>query len=131
MARMVLGSRKRVALIGALALAVAGQEALPPPLNAASTGKPAQPVDVEVDAPRAPKTTEVSTNALSKPQPPDQVLKPKVNVSGLGPEMKKSTNRWKMFSLRKPVNFKEDEASVIRGARTEGGPPVKLFAVDF
>ncbi|HUS35389.1 MAG TPA: hypothetical protein VM680_08575 [Verrucomicrobiae bacterium] len=98
------------------------------PVNVAPTGKPRQ--EIEVQAPRAPKTTEVTTNALSKVQP-DQPTKPKVTYSGVGHDVRKSTNRWKMFSLRRRADLQEDDKAVIRNLRTEGGGAVKLFSVDF
>lgn len=116
-----------IALTAALALSTVAQEA---PINVAPTGKPRQ--EIEVQAPRAPKSTEVSTNALSKPQSTDQPLKPKRSYGGLAKDMQKSTNRFKMFSLRRPVHLKDDDANVIReGLRTEAGGAVKLFSVDF
>src|SRR5258706_13642500 len=98
-----------IALAASLTLATQAQNA---PLNAAPTGKPKQ--DLEVDAPRAPKTTEVSTNALSKPQSPKEPKEPTVTYGGLATDVRKSTNRWKMFSLRRPANLKEDDTAVIR-----------------
>jgi hypothetical protein len=98
-------------------------------VNAAPTGKPRQ--EIELQAPVAPKTTEVTTNALSKVQPPDQARKPKVTYGGLAHDVRKSTNRWRMFSLRRRVDLAEDDKAVIRNLRTEGGGAVKLFSVDF
>jgi hypothetical protein len=94
-------------------------------LNVAPSGKPRQ--EIEVLAPERPKESEeVNTNLFPKmPQGPT------VSYGGLASDIKKSTNRWKMFSLRQPANVKRDEANVIRNTRTEGGPAVKIFSVDF
>lgn len=121
-------------LAGALALAAFAQDAptksdstkTPPPrtLNAAPTGKPKQ--EIEITAPTPPKESEVNTNLLPKmPQ------RPAISHGGLATDIRKSTNRWKMFSLRRPANVKEDEANMIRNTRTEASPAVKLFSVDF
>lgn len=123
-----------IAFAGALTMAAVAQESAQNdrPKNVAPTGKPRQKIELEVQAPRPPKTTDISTNALSKPQPPDQPTKPKRTYSGVAADVRKSTNRWKIFSLRRPANLKEDDANVIReGLRTEGGGAVKLIAVDF
>lgn len=118
-----------VALTATLALSSLSQEV---PINTAPTGKPSQQIEVEVAAPRPPKSSEISTNALSKPQPPDQPTKPKRTYSGLAHDLRKSTNRWKIFSLRRPANLKEDDANVTReGLRTEAGGAIKLISVDF
>jgi hypothetical protein len=97
----------------------------PRTLNVAPTGKPRQ--EIEVLSPERPKDSdEVNTNLFPKmPQGPT------VSYGGLATDLKKSTNRWKMFSLRQPANLKRDEANVIRGTRTEGGPAIKIFSVDF
>jgi hypothetical protein len=116
-----------IAFAAAVAMAVVAQEERPQ--NAAPSGKPRQ--EIEVQAPRAPKTTEVTTNALSKVQPPDQPTKPKVTYGGVAHDVRKSTNRWKMFSLRRRADLAEDDKAVIRNLRTEGGGAVKLFSVDF
>jgi hypothetical protein len=116
-----------IAFAGALVMTAIGQDR---PQNAAPTGKPRQ--EIQVDAPRAPRTTEVTTNALSKPQPPNQPTKPKRTYGGVVQDVRKSTNRWKMFSLRRPANLKEDDANVTREAlRTEASGAVKLISVDF
>ena len=116
-----------IAFASALAIAVIAQDR---PQNAAPTGKPRQ--EIEVEAPRAPKTTEVTTNALSKPQPPNQPTKPKRTYGGVVQDVRKSTNRWKIFSLRRPANLKEDDTNVTReGLRTEASGAVKLISVDF
>lgn len=112
-----------IAFAAAVAMAVVAQEERPQ--NAAPSGKPRQ--EIEVQAPRAPKTTEVTTNALSKVQP----TKPKVTYGGVVHDVRKSTNRWKMFSLRRRADLAEDDKAVIRNLRTEGGGAVKLFSVDF
>ncbi len=95
----------------------------------APSGKPTQ--GVEVQTPRAPATNIISTNILSEAKQPDERLKPVLTYSGLGKDIAKSTNRWRMFSLRKPANAKEDSANLIRDIRTEGGPAIKLFSIDF
>jgi hypothetical protein len=92
--------------------------------NAAMTGKPRQ--EIEVTAPQPAKESEVNTNAL--PKMPKQ---PAVSYGGLASDIRKSTNRWKMFSIRRPANPKEDDANMVRNLRTEGGPGVKVFSVDF
>src|SRR4051812_25159467 len=63
-------------------------------LNVAPTGKPRQ--EIEVLAPQSPKPSdEINTNLLPKmPQ------EPTVSYGGLASDLKKSTNRWKTFSLR-------------------------------
>ena len=116
-----------IALAAVLAITAMGQDDRPQ--NVSPTGKPRQ--EIELQAPVAPKTTEVTTNALSKVQPPDQVRKPKVTYGGLAQDVRKSTNRWRMFSLRRRADLAEDDKAVIRNLRTEGGGAVKLFSVDF
>jgi hypothetical protein len=111
-------------LAGALAFATFAQDAPPKTQNAAPTGKPRQ--EIEVVAPERPKESEVNTNAY--PKMPKQ---PTVSYGGVASDVRKSTNRWRIFSLRRPANLKEDEANVIRNLRTEGAPAVKLFSVDF
>ena len=94
-------------------------------LNVAPSGKPRQ--EIEVLAPERPKESDdVNTNLF-----PKFPKEPTVSYGGLASDVKKSTNRWKMFSLRQPTNLKRDEANMIRNTRTEGGPAVKLFSVDF
>ena len=117
-----------IAFAAGLAMAAVAQES-DRPQNAAPTGQPRQ--EIEVQAPRAPRTTEVTTNALSKVQPPDQPTKPKRTYSGVAHDLRKSTNRWKMFSLRTRADLAEDDKAVIRNLRTEGGGAVKLLSVDF
>ena len=117
-----------IAFAAGLSMAAVAQET-DRPQNAAASGKPRQ--EIEVQAPRPPKTTEVTTNALSKVQPADQLTKPKRTYSGVAHDLRKSTNRWKMFSLRKRADLAEDDKAVIRNLRTEGGGAVKLFSVDF
>ena len=123
-----------IAFAGAFSMAAVAQESPQPnrPQNVAPTGKPRQEIEIEVTAPRPPKTTEISTNALSKPQPPDQPTKPKRTYTGVAHDLRKSTNRWKIFSLRRPANLKEDDANVTReGLRTEASGAVKIISVDF
>jgi hypothetical protein len=116
-----------IAFAGTLVMTAIAQDR---PQNAAPTGKPHQ--EIQVDAPRAPGTTEVTTNALSKPQPPNQLTKPKRTYGGVVNDVRKSTNRWKIFSLRRPASLKEDDANVTReGLRTEASGAVKLISVDF
>jgi hypothetical protein len=113
-------------ILAALALTTLAQDAPNPRKlqNAAPSGKPKQ--EIEITAPTPPKESEVNTNLLPKmPQ------RPAISHGGLATDIRKSTNRWKMFSLRRPANLKEDEANMIRNARTEAGPPVKIFSVDF
>jgi hypothetical protein len=95
----------------------------------APSGQPTQ--GVEVQTPRAPATNIISTNILSEAKQPDERLKPLLTYSGLGKDIAKSTNRWRMFSLRKAANVKEDDANLIRNIRTEAGPAIKLFSIDF
>ena len=98
--------------------------------EAAPTGQPRQ--EIFVDTPRPPKTAEVNTNALSTPKPPQKDAKPPVvTYSGLGPEVAKATNKWKVFSLRRPANPKEDGSNLIRETRTEAARPIKLLSIDF
>jgi hypothetical protein len=121
-------------LAGALALATIAQDAPPktdptpssPPrtLNAAPTGQPRQ--QIEITAPTPPKESAVNTNLL-----PKMPARPAISHGGLTTDIRKSTNRWKMFSLRRPANLKEDESNLIRNVRTEASPAVKLFSVDF
>ena len=92
--------------------------------NASTTGKPRQ--EIEVTAPQPAKESEVNTNAL-----PKMPKEPAVSYGGLASDIRKSTNRWKMFSIRRPANLKEDDANMVRNLRTEGGPGVKVFSVDF
>ena len=119
--------RLTMTLAGALALATFGQDAASPKSqNTAPTGKPRQ--EVEIAAPQSPRTNGINTNALSN------LNQPKTNItySGLGPELRKSTNRWRIFSLRRPANTKEDESNLTReGLRTEASPAIKLISIDF
>jgi hypothetical protein len=88
--------------------------------------KPSAPKqEAEIQSPLAPKQTVVSSNTIILPK------EPPVKLSGLATDIKHSTNRWKMFSLRKPVDPKTDGANVIRTTRTEAGGPIKLFSIDF
>ena len=114
-------------LAGALTLAAIGQEAAPTQTqNTLPAVKPRQ--EIEIAAPQSPRTNAISTNALSN------LNQPKTNLtySGLGPELRKSTNRWRIFSLRRPANAKEDEANLTReGLRTQASPAIKLISIDF
>lgn len=76
-------------------------------------------------------TNKVDTNLLANPRPPQPEKPPLVTFSGLGPDIAKSTNRWKMFSLRRPANPKEDTANLITDTKSEISRPVKLFSIDF
>jgi hypothetical protein len=115
-----------IALAASLSLAANAQNA---PQNTAPTGKPKQ--ELEVTAPLAPKTNEVNTNILSSAKSPKEPKEPTVSYGGVLTDIRKSTNRFKTFSLRRRVNLKEDDANLIRNVRTEGGPAVKVFSVDF
>src|SRR6185436_11448178 len=96
-----------------LALTTLAQDTPKPPktLNAAPTGKPRQ--EIEVIAPKPPKESEINTNIF-----PKMPKEPTVSYGGLARDIRKSTNRWKTFSLRRPANLKEDEQNLIRNART-------------
>ena len=95
--------------------------------NVAPTSQPPKKQEIEIAAPRPVLTTnQVSTNAI--PQKPKE---PTVTYSGLVQDVRKSTNRWKIFSLRRPANPKEDNANLVRDLRTEASPAVKLISVDF
>jgi hypothetical protein len=85
--------------------------------------------DVRIEAPVAPKPPGANTNALSAPI--ERPKEPLIKYSGLMADFKRSTNRWKFFSLRKPVDPKTDGANLIRETRTEAGHPVKLLSLDF
>jgi hypothetical protein len=91
--------------------------------------KPATPApkpEIEIQSPLAPKAaTSASTNIM------EAIKDPLVKYSGLATDLKRSTNRWKMFSLRKPTDPKSDQATLIRDTRTEAGGPIKLFSIDF
>ena len=78
---------------------------------------------IELISPLEPKTT--NTTILETPK------EPLIKYSGLATDIKRSTNRWRMFSLRKPVDPKTDEAQMIRDTRTEGAKPIKIFSIDF
>lgn len=97
--------------------------------NAAPTVQPPKQ-EIQVEAPRPPRTSEVNTNALSNPKP-GQTNLPTIFYSGLGPDIRKSTNRWRMFSLRKKVDLKTDGENLIMDTRTEAARPFKLFSIDF
>ncbi len=84
-----------------------------------------------LDLEAAAKPSTLKTNLLSDPKPAQEPAKPLLTLSGLGPEIAKSTNRWRMFSLRRPLNPKEDAATLILDTRTEAARPVKLFSIDF
>lgn len=86
--------------------------------------------DIEIAAPQAPKAAEVNTNALG-PLKNTTNKEPTFAFSGLAVDVAHSTNRWKMFSLRRKVDLKEDNANLIRDTRTEAAPAIKLFSIDF
>ena len=115
-----------ITLLGAVSLATLAQETrdTPKTQNAAPTVKSRQ--EIEVIAPKPAKESEVNTNAL-----PKMPKEPTVSYGGLASDIRKSTNRWKMFSIRRPAHLKDDEANMIRNLRTESSPAVKLFSVDF
>jgi hypothetical protein len=88
---------------------------------------PAKPrVELEAAAPVAAKTNLVSTNAL-----PLKGKATAVTYSGVAADVRKATNRWRVFSLRRPLDPKEDGANWVRDLGTEGGGGVKIFSVDF
>ena len=113
----------------AAALMVVAAHAQNAPIQAAPSGKPRQ--DLEVTAPVAAKTNAINTNVLSSATGPKRPKEPGVTYGGVVNDVRKSTNRWKMFSLRRPTNLKEDEANMVRNLRTEASPAVKLISVDF
>jgi hypothetical protein len=115
-----------IAVAAILMLAARGQDA---PLKATPLNKPRQ--DLEVVAPVRPKTNSLDTNILSSAQGPKLPKQTVVTYGGLIPEVRKSTNRWRMFSLRRPANLKQDEANLVRDVRTEASPAVRVFSVDF
>ena len=115
-----------MAVAAALALAAHAQDA---PINTAPSGKPRQ--NLEVAAPLAPKTNAIDTNVLSSARGPKLPKEPTVSYGGLVNDVRKSTNRWRMFSLRRPANLKEDDANTVHNLRTEASPGVKLISVDF
>src|SRR4051812_34943068 len=75
--------------------------------------------EIEIQTPLAPKSPTIATNIMEAPK------EPLVKFGGLATDMKRSTNRWKMFSLRKPLDPKTDGANLIRDTRTEGAKPIK------
>src|SRR5688572_1383001 len=85
--------------------------------------------DVRIEAPVPPKTSIINTNLLTAPsaQPKESPIK----YSGLATDLKRSTNRWKFFSLRKPADPKTDAANLIHDTRAQAGPPIKLLSIDF
>lgn len=115
-----------MAVAASVALAALAQDA---PINTAPTGKPRQ--NLEIAAPVAPKTNQINTNVLSSATGPKLPKEGGVSYGGLIPDVRRSTNRWRMFSLRRPANPREDDANMIRNLRTEAGGAVKLFSVDF
>jgi hypothetical protein len=112
-----------IALAAALTIGARGQDA---PLKTAPINKPSQ--NLEVIAPPPPRTNSLDTNVLSNPKLPKEST---VSFGGLIPEVRKSTNRWRIFSLRRPANLKDDEANLVRNVRTEASPAVRVFSVDF
>jgi hypothetical protein len=115
-----------MAVVAALAVAARAQNA---PLNTAPTGKPRQ--ELEVAAPLTRKTNDLNTNILSNAQGPKSPKETSVTYGGLVTHVRKSTNHWRMFSLRRPANLKEDDVNLIHDLRTEAGGAVKVFSVDF
>jgi hypothetical protein len=115
-----------IAVAAALTLAAHGQSAPP---KTAPIGKPRQ--DLEVVAPPPPKTNALDTNILSSARGPKLPKETTVTYGGLIPEVRRSTNRWRMFSLRRPANLKEDDANLVRNVRAEASPAVKVFSIDF
>jgi hypothetical protein len=85
--------------------------------------------DVRIEAPAAPKPAGSTTNALSAPI--ERPKEPLIKYSGLLTDFKRSTNRWKFFSLRKKADPKTDGENLIRETRTEASHPVKLLSLDF
>ena len=122
----VMNLRLSLVLAGALAVGVHAQDAA---LNTAPSGKPRQ--NLEIAAPLAPKTNAIDTNVLSSARGPKLPKEPTVSYGGVVNDIRKSTNRWRMFSLRRHANLKEDEANMVRNLRTEASPAVKLISVDF
>jgi hypothetical protein len=110
-------------VIGSLALALTTFAQEKPASNSNSNSQP------EILSPRAPAQTTVNTNILATPgQKPKE---PAIKFSGVATDFKRSTNRWKFFSLRAPRDPKRDGQNVVRDLRTEGGGGIKLFSVDF
>lgn len=83
----------------------------------------------EIQAPRAPTQTTLNTNILATPA--QKANEPVIKYSGVATDFKRSTNRWKFFSLRQPRDPKRDGQNVIRTTRAEAGGPIKIFSIDF
>lgn len=98
------------------------------PLCAPAQDKPASSSQPEIQAPRPQTNSPINTNLLAAP-----VQKPKdsaVKYSGVAADFKRSTNRWKFFSLRAPRDPNHDGENLIHDAHSPGGP-VKVISIDF
>jgi hypothetical protein len=106
-----------IGCLSALAAATPAQD------KAAPIAKP------EIQTPRPATNSALNTNALSTAT--QKVREPLIKYSGVATDFKRSTNRWKFFSLRQPRDPKHDGENVIRTTRTEAGGPIKIFSIDF
>jgi hypothetical protein len=85
--------------------------------------------EIQVETPQAPKELTVDTNLLANPNPTPK-KESRINYSGFITDVRRSTNRWKMFSLRKPVDPAHDGENLM-DAHSEAGPGIKLFSIGF
>lgn len=119
---------RALAFVFALASVARAQDVAPPAkANQGTRG-------IEVQAPRPAGTNGVktiNTNIVTDAKAAEDKLRPLLTYSGVGPEVARSTNRWRIFSLRRPVDRKEDGANLIRDIRTEASPAIKIFSIDF
>ena len=83
----------------------------------------------EIQSPRPAANSPLNTNALSSPnqKPKESAIK----YSGVATDFKRSTNRWKFFSIRQPRDPKRDGENVIHTTRSEAGGPIKILSIDF
>lgn len=98
--------------------------------TSAQEAAPKAPIQQDVVAPQAPKTSNVDTNALGQPRP-ERVEKPVRKYSGVLAGWKKGDKPQKVFSLRNPADPRRDGENVINDLPTETRRGIKLFSLDF
>ena len=100
------------------------------PVKASKPSLPAPPrQEIQIDAPQVAKESQVNTNLLANPNPARR-KNSRFSYGGLFTDVARSTNRWKMFSLRRPVDPDHDGENLM-DAHTKNGPALKLFSIGF
>jgi hypothetical protein len=85
----------------------------------------------EIQSPRRQTNSSLTINTNILATPAQKPTEPAIKYSGVATDFKRSTNRWRFFSLRQPRDPKRDGQNVIRDTRAEAGGPIKLFSIDF